>query len=187
MTSVRAYEEQDRDAVLRLCLEDAGALEAGEDTQRYTTITKCEYYIDREPGNCFVAVDDDEGVIGCILCAGNTDEYERAFSEHYVPLAASISARRYVEAKLSLIPVTMYRKYYPSHVLMFVQNSWYGRGVGELLRAALKSQRRRKHMTKLMTVCDAESEVQIGFFEKHGFGRLIRTKYGMTMGLEIKD
>ena len=187
MTSVRAYEEQDRDAVLRLCLEDAGALQAGEDTQRYITITKCEYYIDREPGNCFVAADDDEGVVGCILCAGNADEFERAFNELYVPRAAAISARRYVDAKLSLIPVTQYRQYYPAHFLMFVQNSWYGRGVGELLLAALKSQLRRRHVTKLMTVCDAESELQIGFYEKHGFGRLIKTKYGLSMGLEIKD
>ena len=187
MTSVRGYEEQDREAVIGLCLEDAGAANAGEETRRYTALTRCEYYIGEEPDNCFVAVDDEDGIVGCILCAANTDAFERAFTENWVPKAAALGARRYVDAKLSILPVTMYRQYYPAHFIMYVKSSWYGRGVGELLLAALRGRLRRRHITKLMTVCGDDGDMQSSFLEKQGFNALIRTKYGLSMGLEIKD
>ncbi|MBQ7687958.1 MAG: hypothetical protein IJT27_01945 [Clostridia bacterium] len=187
MTSVRPYEQNDREDVIRLCLEDTGTASAGEDTRKYTALTRCEYYIDCEPRNCFVAVDDAAGVIGCILCSENTDQYERAFTEKYVPQAAAISAKRYVDAKLSLLPITMYRQFYPAHFVLFLQSSWYGVGVERLLLDALRDTLRSKKILNAMTVCDAGNEEALKAYEENGLKPMLQTKYGKAMALEIKE
>lgn len=187
MATVRPYDASDRDRVRELCLENTGTLVGAEDTKAYTLLTKCDYYLENEPDNCFVAVDETDGVIGCILCAENTDRFEKTFQEVYVPKAAAISARRYVDAKLSLLPVTMYRQFYQAHFVMFVNSSWYGLDVGSDLIAALRKSLKSKRITHVMTICDPTNEDDSKLLENCGFKVLLCTRFGTTYGLEIKD
>lgn len=185
MLSVRPYVESDRAQVEAICLENAGCKEAQEDTKKLALLMYCVYYIENEPENCFVAVEDDGSVVGYILCCDNYDNYEKVFMEKYIPQAATISARRYVEAKISMLKFSMFRKDYPAHFYVNVLLDHQDQGIGGLLVTTLKAHLRKKYVRGMMLVCDAENEGQIHFFENSGFKSMMTTMFGRSMCLPL--
>ena len=185
MLSVRPYLDSDREQVEKLCLENAGCSEAKEETKKLVLLMYCAYYIEHEKENCFVAVDGGGQVVGYILCSENYNAYEKAFMEFYIPQAATISARRYVDAKFNMLKFAMYRKEYPAHFYVNVSLENQNMGVGELLVSTLKAHLRKKYVRGLMLVCDAENEPLIRFFKKTGFKPLITTMFGRAMALQF--
>ena len=183
MLSVRPYITSDREQVERICLENAGCSEAKDETKKLVLLIYCTYYLEHEKENCFVAVDDNGSVVGYILCSENYNEYEKVFLEKYIPVAATISARRYVDAKFNMLKFAMFRKDYPAHFYMNVSIDHQNEGLGGLLITTLKAHLRKKYVRGLMLVCDAENEDLIGFFEKNGFKKLITTMFGRAMGM----
>lgn len=185
MLSVRPYTIADRAQVENICLENAGCANSMEETKEYTLLTRCAYYIEQERGNCFVAVDDEGKVVGYILCAENYNNYEKDFIEKYIPRAAAISAKRYVDAKFDMLRHGMYRKVYPAHMFINVEIQSQNLGVGALLLSTLKAHLKKKYVKGLMLVCDADNEDLIRFFEKNGFRGLMTTRYGRAMAVEF--
>ena len=185
MIAVRPYLPEDREAVEKICLENAGCANSLEETKEYTLISRCSYYIEQEPDNCYVAADDDGSVIGYVLCCDNYNNYERSFSEKYIPQAASISAKRYVDIKLDMLKHAMYRRYYPAHIYIDVTLSRQNLGIGSLLLSTLKAHLRKNNVKGMMAVCEAGNEDQIRFFKKNGFEEIIETKFGKTMVLDF--
>ena len=185
MLSVRPYLDSDREQVERICLENAGCSEAKEETKKLVLLMYCDYYLDHEKENCFVAVDNGGQVAGYIVCSENFNAYEKSFLEVYIPQAATISARRYVDAKFNMLKFAMYRKEYPAHFYVNVSLDNQNMGIGELLISTLKAHLRKKYVRGLMLVCDAENETLIGFFEKNGFKPLITTMFGKTMAMQF--
>ena len=183
MLSVRPYIISDREQVEQICLENAGCSDAKEETKKLVLLIYCTYYLENERENCFVAVDDDGKVVGYILCSENYNTYEKVFLEKYIPQAAMISARRYVDAKFNMLKFGMYRKEYPAHCYINVDLRHQNAGIGGLLISTLKAHMRKKYVKGLMLVCDAENEELVGFFEKNGFTRLIVTRFGQAMAM----
>ena len=183
MLSVRPYILSDREQVEQICLENAGCKDAKEETKKLVLLIYCTYYLENECENCFVAVDDNGKVVGYILCSENYNAYEKAFLEKYIPQAAMISARRYVEAKFNMLKFGMYRKEYPAHFYVNVALAHQNAGIGGLLLSTLKAHLRKKYVKGVMLVCDAENEELIGFFEKNGFNSLITTRFGRAMAM----
>ncbi len=183
MLSVRPYILSDREQVEQICLENAGCKDAKEETKKLALLIYCTYYLENERENCFVAVDDDGKVVGYILCSENYNNFEKIFLEKYIPQAAMISARRYVDAKFNLLKFGMYRKEYPAHCYVNVAIRHQNHGVGGLLLSTLKAQLRKKYVKGLMLVCDADNNDQIRFFEQNGFQRLITTRFGLAMAM----
>ena len=81
MSSVRPYKDSDRERVQQICLDNAGCANASADTKKYTLIMYCNYYIEQEPQNCFVAVNEADEAVGYLLYSENYDTYERVLSE----------------------------------------------------------------------------------------------------------
>ena len=187
MLSVRPYITSDREQVERICLENAGCNDAKDETKKLVLLIYCTYYLENEPENCFVAVDDDGLVCGYILCCENYDEYEKTFTAKYIPEAATISARRYVDAKFNMLKFGMYRKEYPAHFYMNVSVDHQNAGLGGLLLSTLKAHIRKKFVRGIMLVCDAANEDLISFFEKNGFKPLISTMFGRAMGMPFEN
>ena len=187
MTSVLPYIPIYRDAVKKLCLEDLGCLSAGEETQTFTSMIKCEAYLDLTPETCFVVVDENNAVVGCVLCCPDFDAFEAAFNEAVLPKAAALSVRRYVDAKLGLLPYAMFRKEYGAHLSLYVKSAWAGLGVDGLLITALFSELRRRHVSGVVTLTEPENEDRIRFLKENGFKKVLTTKFGQAMGLELKE
>lgn len=187
MISVRRYNIGDRDQVERICLENAGCANAPEDLKTFTLLMRCQYYIEQERENCFVAVDDAGKVVGYVLCSENYNTYERTFTEKYIPKAAAISAKCYVDAKFDMLKHAMYRRYYPAHLYIDVSLDHQNLGVGGLLLSALKTQLKRKFVQGVMAVCEENNEDLIRFFENNGFQTILTTRYGKTMVFDFDE
>lgn len=185
MNSVRPYRESDRARVQQICLDNAGCANASDDTKKYTLIMYCNYYIEQEPQNCFVAVDESDEPVGYILCCENYDNYERVFSEVYLPQAAAISAKRYVDAKMDMLTHSMFRESYKCHFHIDVDENYQNAGLGTALIRALKTRLRKRRIESLMLVCDRQNERAVAFYKKNGFKPLIETKFGLAMGLDL--
>lgn len=186
MLSVRAYEEKDKERVQKICLDNAGCKDdTPVDTKRYILIMYCNYYIEQEPENCFVAVDENDIPVGYIICAHNYDKYEDVFKEKYLPQAAAISPKRYVEAKMDLLSHSMFRKEYPAHLHIDIDSNYQRMGLGSMLVASLKANLRKKKIDGVMLVCGADNEQAINFYKKNGFKSLLTTKMGHAMALDF--
>ena len=181
------FSSEYRDAVVQLVLENTGCLSASEETQLFTTLTKCDYYLDHTPDVCFLAVDDENQLAGCLLGCPDMDEFELKFTEEYLPKAAALSVRRYVDAKLGLLPYGMFRKNHEAHFSLYVKASWMGMGVEDLLITAELAALREKHTTGVVTITDADNEDFIKELKKKGFKDLITTKFGHAMAYSYKE
>ncbi len=187
MPSVRPYKEKDKERVQKICLDNADCENASEDTKKYILIMYCNYYIEQEPHNCFVAVDDEDNAVGYIICAEDYDKYEETFIEKYLPQAAAISARRYVEAKLDLLTHSMFKATYAAHFHIDIADEYQRCGLGSLLIATLKAHLKKKNIPGVMLVCGEDNQQAINFYTKNGFKSLITTKFGKAMAIDFEN
>ncbi len=187
MVSVRPYKETDKDRVQHICLANAECLEASADTQKYILLMYCNYYIEQEPANCFVAVNDKDEAVGYIICSEDYENYEKIFKAEYLNLCAAISPRRYVEAKLDLLSHSMFKKEHPAHFHIDIDDNYQRMGLGSLLISTLKAHLHSKGIKSMMMVCGADNDNAISFYRKNGFKDLITTKMGHAMALEFED
>lgn len=187
MNSVRGYREKDKENVRRICVESAGCKDADEEIRQYLTLLYCDYYIEHEPENCFVAVDEQDNAVGYIICSGNYYEFERIFSEEYLPKIAALGAKRYVDAKLDLLSHGMFKDMYPAHLHINIDENYRRIGLGSYMLSVLKAHLKKKGISNVMLVCDNDNYSAIAFYEKNGFKKLLSTKMGVAMVQEFED
>ena len=185
MATIRPYKEKDRERVQHICLRNAECLDAPQGTQDYILLMYCNYYIDQEPGNCFVAVDKDDQPVGYIICCEDYDKYEKVFKEIYLPQAAQISPKRYVDAKLDLLSHSMFKSRYPAHLHIDIYEEYQRMGIGSELIATLRNHLRDKNKDGVMLVCGADNEQAKKFYRKNGFKPLLTTKMGCAFALDF--
>ena len=75
---IKRYEEKYKDDVRFVCLNSNGPCKLNEKQQHLILTTYCDYFIEQEGNNCFVAVDKNDKAVGYILCAENYDKYKKA-------------------------------------------------------------------------------------------------------------
>ena len=181
MTSIIPYEPQYHDAVVQLCLETLGCQSAGEETRRFTELMKCDYYLEHDPSHCRVALDDVAGPVGCLLCAADFDDCERVFTDEYLPKAAALSVKHYVDAKLGLIPYAMFRRLCRAHCAVYVQSAWSGQGIGGKMLESLLSQLRGEGSDGVVTLTEPDRQDEIELLRSMGFRSVLTTKFGHAM------
>ena len=187
MVSVRAYKESDKERVQNICLANADCAESSEDTKKYILLMYCNYYIEKEPENCFVAVNENDEAVGYIICAEDYEKYEQTFKAEYINQCASISPRRYVEAKLDLISHSMFKKDYPSHFHIDIDSAYQRMGLGSMLIGTLKEHLLSKGVKNMMMVCGEDNDLAISFYRKNGFREKKKKKMGHAMALEFEE
>ena len=85
MVKIRPYQEKDKQDVRFTCLNSEGPSQDGERIDNFVLNTYCDYYLEKESYNCFVAVDENDKAIGYLICTENYDKYYRTFLKEYVP------------------------------------------------------------------------------------------------------
>ena len=185
MITIRPYRSEDYENVRRVCchLEPEEALEEPPRRSAMLTIF-CDYYIECEPQNCFVA-DDNGVVIGYVYCAENYRRYRERFLRDYAaklkdqPLALRANCRGAAYA-----PV-FYAKSYPAHLHIDVLEPYQRMGLGHQLVDALAAHLRSKGVPGVMLVVGRHNVKGRNFYEKYGFKRLRSIPFTVVMGLKL--
>ena len=180
--TIRAYEEKDREAVRFVCLNSDGPCEDDEAGQHFLLTTYCDYYIEREPGTCFVCVDDADHAVGYVFCAADFDRFWNAFLTDFLPrIPENDVGRRYAASVYDL--QNKHKKQYPAHLHIDLLPEAQRRGQGRALMNALLAGLKADHVPGLMLSVWKDNAGAIRFYEKLGFTRIDETENFYAYGI----
>ena len=115
MLSIRKYEEKDYEGVCYACLNSDEDDDMSDELCEFVLHTFCEYYIEKEPENCFV-LDDDGKAVGYIICAENFDKFKEVFYAEYYPRSLHLGQGRLDWANEAYLLHEKYKADYPAHL-----------------------------------------------------------------------
>ncbi len=91
MITIRKFEERDRQAVRKICMDTGKkSFQKSEKKRDFIGIVWIDYYMDFEPENIFV-VDDDGQACGYVCCSTNRELFNQKMKEIYLPKVKKIS------------------------------------------------------------------------------------------------
>ena len=185
MPTIRPYRPEDREHVRRVCLHaKPGEVVELSPARAASLATFCDYYIDCEPQNCFVAVDGGK-VIGCVWCAEDYWRYYRRFSETYLLGMKDIPLRNRMNYWGAAWTPRFLAKKYPAHLHIDILEAYQRMGLGHRLMDALAAHLRAKGVPGVMLVVSARNEKGVNFYRKYGFKQLLRISRSVVMGLRL--
>lgn len=186
MVYIRKYEEKDYEDVRFVCLNSEGPEEAPDvDTGRFIHYTFCNYYIEKEPENCFV-VDDGGKAVGYIICAENFDKFKKVFDEEYLPLTEQFGEDRYEWAYTAYNAQGEFKNDYPAHLHIDILPEYQRMGMGGKLVEALCDHLSEKGVKGVCLTCGPRNERAKNFYKKYGFELLLINKDDACFGKKIK-
>ena len=185
---IRPFEEKDKENVRFVCLNSEGPCKMTPDEKHYILTTYCNYYIEQEGRNCFVAVDDDDNAIAYIICTENYDAYRKIFLEEYVPRLDEELVVWNFNAKQGAIGSTVlqekYKEEYPAHLHIDVLPEYHRKGIGHMLVNTLKEHLHYKGICGVMLTVGSKNMVGRGFYDKYGFDFLEQVGDDVAYGLK---
>ncbi|MEI6579719.1 MAG: GNAT family N-acetyltransferase [Eubacteriales bacterium] len=184
METIRPYQPKDRDNIRKICLINAGNPKTKRD-QDFILDTYCDYYIECEPENCFVAANEKDEAIGYIYCAENYAKYQARFNEKYLPKVKELG---YFKWKASLGSYRLHAKYaaqYPAHLHIDLLDEYQRKGLGSKLVNVLSEHLKAKGIAGLMLTVGRTNELGINFYKKYGFSELEKGLGDVAMGIKL--
>lgn len=169
MITIRKYEEKDRENLLRICIETSSLPTKTKEDLDFLNLMFNDYYAIVEPGNCFVAVNDEDEAVGYILCAENFDRYYKNFKNFYIPMIKKLGIKYYIMAMSEIAVHSIFRKKYPAHLHIDILPVCQGKGTGTALMNELKDHLKGKGVDSLMLSCGMGNEKAIKFYKKNNF------------------
>ena len=116
----------------------------------------CNYYIEQEPENCFVA-SDEGAVIGYILCTRDTVSWSGSFLEKYVPDYEESPLKPFYQGIMAA-PLR-YAGQYPAHLHIDILPDYQRMGVGFKLMDALTAHLKAQGVPGLMLSVAGDKDV----------------------------
>lgn len=181
--TVRPYQERDREAVRRVCIATSSLPVKNRRQRELLLLQYCDYYLEREPENCFVAVNESDTIIGYILCSEDFKTYRQAVLRDYLPRIRRLGFFRAAGARLELWFTGLYAKRYPAHMHIDILDACQRQGVGHRLVDALAAHLLGRHVPALMLTVGAGNHKGVHFYEKYGFQRIGNAVGAIVMGL----
>lgn len=167
MMIIRKYESKDFDDVRYTCLNSDELADEGN-LAEFVLHTFCDYYLEREPENCFV-LDDDGRAVGYIICAENYDSYKEIFDKDYLPLNKNLGDDLYKWACESTVLQNKYKADYPAHLHIDLLPPYQRQGWGGKLLEALFAHLKSKGIKGVMLTTGTENIKGGNFYKKYGF------------------
>lgn len=184
MITIRPYQEKDKEDVRFICLNSEGPSQDSARINNFVLKTYCDYFIEQEGRNCFVAVDENDKAIAYVICAENYDNYYKCFLKEYVPrLKYDIILR--MRAIHSSIPQRKFKAEYPAHLHIDVLPEYHRMGIGHKLVDTLCAHLKAKGIKGVMLTTGVDNEKGNGFYKKYGFTQLEVTKGDVAYGLKL--
>ena len=184
MPTIRPYQPEDKENVRHTCIECGPAAGLTEGPKyELELVCFCDYYIEREPGNCFVIVDDNDEAVGYILCAEEFFGYRKRFLKEYAPRVKGFSY--WVKCQGSARMPKLFAKGYPAHLHINILEPYQRMGLGSKLMDTLTSQLREKGIPGVMLGVGSHNVKGQNFYKKYGFKPLLRVPGCVFMGLDL--
>lgn len=186
---IRPYEEKDKENVRFICLNSEGECKMTKNEQKYILTTYCDYYIENEGRNCFVAVDDNDTAIAYIICTEDYDSYKVVFDKEYVPrIDESMIVWGFNAQKGALGSTKLqdkYKKDFPAHLHIDVLPEYHRQGIGHKLVDALSAHLKLKGVCGVMLTVGAGNERGQAFYRKYGFEFIEKDGDDVAFGLRF--
>lgn len=184
--TIRPYEERDKENVRFVCLNAEGPCKSTKRGINFALAVYCDYYIENEPENCFVATDENDKAIGYVISAENFDTFkEKYLSDYYTRIAK----REYRKRKSGLRAIASQEKYredYPAHLHIDILPEYQNKGLGRKLMDALCDNLRSKGVKGVMFTVWHKNYNAIKFYEKYGFELIETMETKLVYGLKLK-
>ncbi|MBR5498308.1 MAG: GNAT family N-acetyltransferase [Clostridia bacterium] len=177
---IRPYEEKDKENVRHVCLVTAGCTEKPEEEKQFILSLYCDYYIEKEPENCFVVSDDDDNAVGYIMCAESFADYRRNFKP-YAEKIEKISFIKKLFAYGEMLAHMPASKKCNAHMHIDILPAFQGKGIGSQLLSALTSHLKEKGVNGLMLVVSNSNKNAVKFYRKNGFCAFLNFGKGTLM------
>lgn len=174
MVKIRKYRASDRKAVQNVCLDTSVGRNADSFLTRYILALYCNYYIETEPENCFVAVDENDVPIGYCICSSDYDKFEREFMKNYMPRISGCGLKYVIYTKGEIAAHRMFRKDFPAHLHIDIIDEYQRQGIGRRLLDALFEHLEENNVSGLALICNTNNKGAVKFYEKYGFTLLMR-------------
>lgn len=183
--TIRPYEEKDKENVRYVCLNSDGPCKSSKRTRNFILTTYCDYFIEKEGENCFVAADENDKAIGYIICTEDFDKFKECFTAEYLPKFKKYEYKRRRSALRSIIPQEKYKDEYPAHLHIDVLPEYQRMGLGHKMTDALLEHLRKKGIKGIMLTTWIRNEKGRGFYDKYGFTLLEEMKNCAVYGLKL--
>ena len=186
---VRSYLEKDLEAVHNICMATARHRVRNESGRLFLFKTSCDYYVECEPENCFVAVcrgeDGTEKVIGYALCAMDCERYARRFMEKYVPKIKAYSKLNAHIAKTDVLIYGQFASFFPSHMRLAVLPDARRQGAGTLLVQAVCAHLSEQKSKGVLIIAEKKNKTADAFAKSCNFSRLREVGSGTAYGMDF--
>lgn len=182
--NIRSYRKNDRNDVRYVCLYCDGPEDMSESTQNFLLTTYCDYYIEKECDNCFVAADDDK-VIGYVICTENFDRFIDCFRKEYIPRIPEEEKAHRTYAEESAVFQKKYKDDYPAHLHIGILPEYQRMGIGHKLLDILIAHLKQKGIKGIMLTVNSENKKGFAFYEKYGFSLIEKGHTEAVFGMTI--
>lgn len=182
---IRPYESKDRDNVRFVCLNSDGPCGGSENWKNFILTTYCDYYIEKEPQNCFVAANDNDEAVGYIICAESYEPFWQIFSNEYVDRIDKTDVRFRESAKNSTVLQNKFKKEYPAHLHIDLLPEYQRMGLGTKLVDTLCTHLKSKGIPGVMLTVGSDNNVGQSFYKKYGFTMLEEKPGDVAYGIKL--
>lgn len=184
--NIRPYESRDRDDVRFVCLNCDGPSDMSPQAEHFILSTYCDYYIEKEPHNCFVAENEEGRAIGYIICTENFDSFYDIFKKEYIPRIPEEETDHRFYASTSAVLQEKYKDSYPAHFHIDILPEYHRMGIGHKLVDTLIKHLKEKNIPAVMLAVSRENLKGDAFYRKYGFELIESTPSANVYGIKFK-
>lgn len=185
MVEIKTYSPEYREDVQMICRKTGPGEALTVDRVRdYILSAYCNYYIDNEPENVFVLVDESNRAQGYIFCAEDYKKYLKKFKP-YLKRIRQTGIRHYAETLAEISGHLVFSKKYPAHLHINLNEDFRGGGNGSKMIETLCEHLRKKNVGGVMLITGQGNTGAVRFYKRNGFRTLLRLFGGEIMAKEL--
>ncbi len=186
MVTVKKYEPKYRENVQQVCLNTAPKTALTDPVMRdFILYTFCNYYIEQEPENVFVLVDENDVAQGYVFGAMNFKTYLKQFKP-YLKVVRGLGMGYYKDAVAEIIAHGVFSLKYPAHLHIDINAPFRGNGNGSKMISTLTEHMKSNGAKSIMLVVGTSNTRGINFYKKNGFKIITSFKSsGTVMAKEL--
>lgn len=183
---IKRYEEKYKEDVRFVCCNSDGPCDWDDQKKHLILTTFCDYFIEQEGDNCFIAVDENDRAVGYVICAENYRKFKKVFRKEYVTRFKKSEIHFRTVATLSTFIQGVLKRKYPAHMHIDILPEYQRLGLGHKLMDALYKNLKEKGVKGVCLTMFTGNEKGKGFYTKYGF-KLLKTIFTTDVfALEIK-